>query len=185
MILLVVAFLPNRYTRSTFNPPQDRESIMKTSQCLPVFLAVLSTTVEGWSCLPLSPVKKIRDISRKSFLVGAASGLVIGTTATAAGAAVVADRANVSNKLPYEPPPGSLTDKVVLITGGTAGLGLVRMPCFLISPMDTCFSLIMIRYSEYDLVFDFCVCSCQTGVRQALGSSRSNNRFDRSERCQG
>lgn len=126
--LFKVSFLTFRCTRSTFNPPQDRESVMKNFQCLPVFLAVLSATVEGWSCLPPSPVKKIRDISRKSFLIGAASGLVIGTTATAAGAAVAADRANASNKFPYEPPAGSLTDKVILITGGSAGLGLVRTP---------------------------------------------------------
>jgi len=106
--------------------------IMKVSPCLPVLLAaslvgLFVTEVEGWSCLPPSPVvKKIKDISRKSFLVGAAGGFILGTTATAAGAAVAIDRNNASSKGPYEPPAGSLTDKVILITGGTAGLGLVR-----------------------------------------------------------
>ena len=76
--------------------------------------------------LPPSPVKKIQDISRKSFLIGAASGFVLGTTATAAGAAVAIDASTNSNKEPYEPPAGFLADKVMLITGGTAGLGLVR-----------------------------------------------------------
>lgn len=89
-------------------------------------LSLLVDRTNGWSCLPPSPVKKIKDISRKSFLIGAASGLVIGTTATAAGAAVAIDATAASNKQPYEPAAGSLNDKVILITGGTAGLGLVR-----------------------------------------------------------
>ena len=33
-----------------------------------------------------------------------------------------------ASKAPYEPTLGSLADKVVLITGGTAGLGLVSFP---------------------------------------------------------
>jgi hypothetical protein len=89
-------------------------------------LSLLVDLTNGWSCLPPSPVKKIKDISRKSFLIGAASGLVIGTTATAAGAAVAIDATAASNKQPFEPAAGSLFDKVILITGGTAGLGLVR-----------------------------------------------------------
>mmetsp|Transcript_28676 Transcript_28676/g.67372 ORF Transcript_28676/g.67372 Transcript_28676/m.67372 type:complete len:416 (-) Transcript_28676:50-1297(-) len=102
---------------------------MKVFRFLPALVAVSTlgrwaTTVEGWSCLPPSPAKKIRDISRKSFLVGAVGGLVLGTTATAAGAAVAIDRNTAANKGPYEPPAGSLTDKVVLITGGSTGLGL-------------------------------------------------------------
>mmetsp|Transcript_18194 Transcript_18194/g.50656 ORF Transcript_18194/g.50656 Transcript_18194/m.50656 type:complete len:134 (+) Transcript_18194:1126-1527(+) len=104
---------------------------MKVFRFLPALVAVSTlgrwaSTVEGWSCLPPSPAKKIRDISRKSFLVGAVGGLVLGTTATAAGAAVAIDRNTAANKGPYEPPAGSLTDKVVLITGGSTGLGLVR-----------------------------------------------------------
>ena len=100
---------------------------MKTFQTLlgSSLLSLLVVQTEGWSCLPPSPVKKIKDISRKSFLVGAASGLVLGTTVTAAGAAVAIDANTASNKAPYEPPAGSLTDKVILITGGTSGLGLV------------------------------------------------------------
>mmetsp|Transcript_3262 Transcript_3262/g.7045 ORF Transcript_3262/g.7045 Transcript_3262/m.7045 type:complete len:425 (-) Transcript_3262:3100-4374(-) len=107
---------------------------MKAFQCLhlPAALTVAvsliscfaTTGVEGWSCLPPSPAKKIKDISRKSFIVGAVGGLVLGTTATAAGAAVAIERNTASNKGPYEPPAGSLTDKVVLITGGSTGLGL-------------------------------------------------------------
>mmetsp|Transcript_22369 Transcript_22369/g.55426 ORF Transcript_22369/g.55426 Transcript_22369/m.55426 type:complete len:410 (+) Transcript_22369:155-1384(+) len=95
---------------------------MKIIQTLVLSLFVAQTA--GWSCLPPSPIKKIKAISRKSFLVGAATGLVVGTTATAAGAAVAIDANERSNKAPYEPATGSLTDKVVLITGGTAGLGL-------------------------------------------------------------
>ena len=104
---------------------------MKAFQCvhLPAALAVAISLiscfatigVEGWS----SPAKKIKDISRKSFIVGAVGGLVLGTTATAAGAAVAIERNTASNKIPYEPPAGSLNDKVVLITGGSTGLGLV------------------------------------------------------------
>jgi hypothetical protein len=88
-------------------------------------VSLLVAPIEGWSCLPPSPVKKIQEISRKSFLVGAAGGFVLGTTATAAGAAVAIDRSTAANKGPYEPAAGSLADKVVLITGGTSGLGLV------------------------------------------------------------
>jgi len=54
-------------------------------------------------------------MSRKTFFVGvASSGFVLGTSPTTA---VAADA-------PYEPPVGSLTNKVVVITGGTTGLGL-------------------------------------------------------------
>ena len=95
---------------------------MKTFQTLVLSAAVAQTM--GWSCLPPSPIKKIKQISRKSFLVGAATGLVVGTTATAAGAAVAIDANTRASKEPYEPTLGSLADKVVLITGGTAGLGL-------------------------------------------------------------
>lgn len=91
---------------------------------IPLFVSLFAAETEGWSCLPPSPVKKIKDISRKSFLIGAASGFVLGTTATAAGAAVAIDAASTSNKNPYEPPAGLLADKVMLITGGTTGLGL-------------------------------------------------------------
>jgi len=87
-------------------------------------LSLLVAETEGWSCLPPSPIQKIKNISRKSFLVGAATGFVLGTTATAAGAAVAIDASNASNKGPYEPSAGSMANKVVLITGGTAGLGL-------------------------------------------------------------
>lgn len=100
---------------------------MKTFQNLPLiasFLSLLVAETQGWSCLPPSPLKKIQDISRKSFLIGAASGIVIGTTATAAGAAVAIDATSASKKDPYQPTAGSLTEKVILITGGTAGLGL-------------------------------------------------------------
>ena len=90
-------------------------------------LSLLVAETEGWSCLPPSPIQKIKNISRKSFLVGAATGFVLGTTATAAGAAVAIDASNASNKGPYEPSAGSMANKVVLITGGTAGLGLVRI----------------------------------------------------------
>lgn len=96
---------------------------MKTFQTLLLSAAIAQTM--GWSCLPPSPIKKIKQISRKSFLVGAATGLVVGTTATAAGAAVAIDANTRASKGPYEPTLGSLADKVVLITGGTAGLGLV------------------------------------------------------------
>lgn len=96
---------------------------MKNFQTL--LLSLLAAQTVGWSCLPPSPIQKIKSISRKSFLVGAAAGLVVGTTATAAGAAVAIDANTASNKAPYQPAAGSLTDKVVVITGGTAGLGLV------------------------------------------------------------
>ena len=91
-------------------------------------LSLLSPRAEGWSSLPTPPTNGGKEISRKSFLVGAASGIVLGTTATIPGAAVAIDA-------PYEPPAGSLADKVVVITGGTAGLGLVSSSfSFLMTP---------------------------------------------------
>jgi len=61
-------------------------------------------------------------VCRKAFLAGAASGALIGA-AGVAGAAVAVNQ--VTNRpTPYEPVPGSMNGKVVVITGGSTGLGL-------------------------------------------------------------
>lgn len=62
-----------------------------------------------------------KNLSRKSFLAGVVGTAVIGT-ATASGAAVTINN-QVNGKL-YEPTGDSMNGKVVLITGGTSGLGL-------------------------------------------------------------
>jgi len=84
---------------------------------------ILSNLVEGWSCAP----KKLMKITRKNFVAGLATGLVLGTTATAAGTALAIDQTTNNSgkkKEPYEPPAGSLNGKIILITGGSTGLGL-------------------------------------------------------------
>jgi NAD(P)-dependent dehydrogenase (short-subunit alcohol dehydrogenase family) len=85
----------------------------------------LIVSVQGWACSPQKLVAKA--ICRKSFLVGAvvgATGVAVVGTATAAGAAVaVNDRIN-NRPTPYEPAPESLTGQVILVTGGSSGLGL-------------------------------------------------------------
>jgi len=58
--------------------------------------------------------------------VGAAAGVVgaaVVGTATAAGAAIAINQIN-NNRVVYEPVVGSMNDDVVVITGGTSGLGL-------------------------------------------------------------
>lgn len=64
-----------------------------------------------------------KQICRKQFLAGVAGAAVLGT-ATAAGATVAAANQSSSNKKVYEPAPGSMDGKVVLITGASTGLGL-------------------------------------------------------------
>jgi NAD(P)-dependent dehydrogenase (short-subunit alcohol dehydrogenase family) len=79
--------------------------------------------VEGWSFYPSPITKKVQCLTRKAFLVGTASGFVLGT-ATVAGAAVIVNDQIYSKGTPYEPLPGSMDGEVVVITGGTTGLGL-------------------------------------------------------------
>lgn len=93
---------------------------------LGLLLASLSTTTEAWALKP-QKTSVGKGIYRRGFLVGAATAVVLGT-ATVAGAAVVVDKQLVDNsnnkKAPYEPVSDSLTDQVILITGGSTGLGL-------------------------------------------------------------
>jgi NAD(P)-dependent dehydrogenase (short-subunit alcohol dehydrogenase family) len=86
-----------------------------------VFFCVVGVLkTEGWSC---PPIRNIKCLTRKAFLAGVAGGVVLGT-ATAAGAAVVVNEQINNRARPYEPPPGSMVGEVVVITGGTTGLGL-------------------------------------------------------------
>jgi NAD(P)-dependent dehydrogenase (short-subunit alcohol dehydrogenase family) len=83
------------------------------------FLSILACA-QGWAFLPKS---KAKQLGRKAFLVGATGGIVVG--AAGAASAAVAINNQVNNRLsPYEPAPGSMDGKVVLITGGSSGLGL-------------------------------------------------------------
>jgi len=96
---------------------------MRETVFICLLLALSSTFVEGWSCAP----KKLEKITRKNFVAGLATGLVIGTTAAAAGAAVAIDQTTSNSgkkKEPYQPSAGSLDGKTILITGGSTGLGL-------------------------------------------------------------
>jgi NAD(P)-dependent dehydrogenase (short-subunit alcohol dehydrogenase family) len=82
--------------------------------------------VVGWSCRRRSPiVKKIQKISRRAFFTGVATGVVVGTAATAGAAVALNEQINNNSRAGvYTPPQGSLVDQIVLITGGTTGLGL-------------------------------------------------------------
>jgi hypothetical protein len=94
--------------------------LMKLIKILILFSRVL-VSAEGWA-FP-SRIKQIKAISRKAFLAGAAGGFVLGTAA-AAGAAVVLNEQINNRPVPYEPRPDSMKGQVVVITGGTSGLGL-------------------------------------------------------------
>jgi len=88
-----------------------------TRSCV-VLLAtlILCINVNGWSYT----TKNLAKITRKNFIAGIATGIVSGTTATAA---LAKDPINNDKKI-YQPPSGSLNDKIILITGGSTGLGL-------------------------------------------------------------
>ena len=79
----------------------------------------LLSDVQAWA---LSPCK-VKQIGRKAFVAGAAAGVVIGVSGVA-GAVVAVDQAQKSRPAPYEVPSGSMVGKLVLITGGSSGLGL-------------------------------------------------------------
>ena len=86
-----------------------------------VVLGILSllSAVEAWGISPC----KVQQIGRKAFVAGAAAGVVIGV-AGVAGAVVAVDQAQQNRPSPYDPPAGSMNGKLVLITGGSSGLGL-------------------------------------------------------------
>jgi NAD(P)-dependent dehydrogenase (short-subunit alcohol dehydrogenase family) len=93
---------------------------------LGLLLASSSTTTQAWALKPKKAACLGKAIYRRGFLAGAATAIVAGT-ATAAGAAVVVNQelVNKNNKpAPYEPLANSLKDQVILITGGSTGLGL-------------------------------------------------------------
>ena len=92
---------------------------MKSLRILFLGLGVLSTA-HGWA---FSTRRKIKMLRRRAFFAGAASGAVVGA-AGAVGAAVAISSQTSNRDAPYEPAPGSMDGKVVLITGGSSGLGL-------------------------------------------------------------
>ncbi|KAG7353287.1 short-chain dehydrogenase/reductase SDR [Nitzschia inconspicua] len=77
---------------------------------------------DGWA-FRKARIKKITSLARKSLMIGAAGGFVLGTAAATGAALVINEQIN-NRPPPYEPPFNSLNDKLVLITGGTSGLGL-------------------------------------------------------------
>lgn len=90
---------------------------------LKLFCACLSlaTVVDGWAfgARRLNP----KALYRKAFLTGGTAGALVGATATAGAAVAINERLN-SRQDVYEPKPGSMDGQVVLITGGSSGLGL-------------------------------------------------------------
>jgi NAD(P)-dependent dehydrogenase (short-subunit alcohol dehydrogenase family) len=94
---------------------------MKLTTTIGVLSVIVSA--QGWAFSP----KQAKMIGRKAFLAGAVGAAVVGT-ATAAGAAVSINNqkqnTNRPTRTPYEPAPGSLEGQVVLVTGGSTGLGL-------------------------------------------------------------
>jgi NAD(P)-dependent dehydrogenase (short-subunit alcohol dehydrogenase family) len=91
-----------------------------------LFLSLLLSYTQGWSVTPKADHSSNNGVSRKDFFVGAASAVVAGGMATAAGAVSfpIATTTTTNKSGPYEPAPNSLKDQVILITGATTGLGL-------------------------------------------------------------
>lgn len=87
-----------------------------------LLLSQLFVFSEGWA-FRRARIKKIRALARKSLMAGAAGGFVLGTAAATGAALAINDQIN-NRPAPYEPLFNSMDDKVVLITGGTSGLGL-------------------------------------------------------------
>ncbi|KAL3893711.1 MAG: hypothetical protein SGARI_007990 [Bacillariaceae sp.] len=87
-----------------------------------LLLLQLFVSSEGWS-LRRARIKRIKALARNSLMVGAAGGFLVGTAATAGAAVVVSEQIN-NRPAPYEVAPNAMDEKVVLITGGTSGLGL-------------------------------------------------------------
>jgi NAD(P)-dependent dehydrogenase (short-subunit alcohol dehydrogenase family) len=88
------------------------------------FFSLFVATTDGWVTPKQAATKAI---CRKGFLIGA--GAAIGGVATAGAALAVPtqvdNKKNNNNKgSPYEPAKDSLTGKVVVVTGGSTGLGL-------------------------------------------------------------
>mmetsp|Transcript_2510 Transcript_2510/g.5330 ORF Transcript_2510/g.5330 Transcript_2510/m.5330 type:complete len:462 (-) Transcript_2510:35-1420(-) len=92
-------------------------------------------SANGWAvCSPKTIIRKsikrsikrsIKKSFKKGFIVGAATAggaAVVAGPALAVGAAVAYNQIN--NREVYEPAPGSMLNQVVLVTGGSSGLGL-------------------------------------------------------------
>ena len=62
-------------------------------------------------------------LGRKAFLAGAAGGALVGAAGTAGAAVAINNQLN-NRPAPYEPEAGSMDGKVVVVTGGSSGLGL-------------------------------------------------------------
>eukprot|EP00588_Corethron_pennatum_P015397 CAMPEP_0194281510 /NCGR_PEP_ID=MMETSP0169-20130528/20837_1 /TAXON_ID=218684 /ORGANISM="Corethron pennatum, Strain L29A3" /LENGTH=439 /DNA_ID=CAMNT_0039026583 /DNA_START=81 /DNA_END=1397 /DNA_ORIENTATION=- len=67
--------------------------------------------------------KGVRTGFEKGLQTGATGALIVGTATVAGTALVINDRLN-NRPTPYEPNPGSVTGQVIVITGGTSGLGI-------------------------------------------------------------
>jgi NAD(P)-dependent dehydrogenase (short-subunit alcohol dehydrogenase family) len=88
-----------------------------------ICLLGLIVNAQGWAFSP----KTEKTISRKGFLVGLATSAAVVGTVSAAGPAVAVNAVNNQAKNrpgPYEPAPGSMAGQVILVTGGSTGLGL-------------------------------------------------------------
>jgi len=96
---------------------------MKITSAIALCLAGASN---GWVLRP--PKRIIKKSVTKDLLIGAAgsAAIVAGTAAATVGvvgAAAALSQANVNREV-YEPAPGSMIDQVVIVTGGSSGLGL-------------------------------------------------------------
>jgi len=90
-----------------------------------ILLLLLVRPCHSWTCISPRKIvlKKVQSLARGSFIAGAVGGLAVGTV-TAAGTAIALNQANNNRPIIYKPKRDSLTDQVIIITGGTSGLGL-------------------------------------------------------------
>ena len=92
-------------------------NIVMVASVLSIIFLVLTVSLPLTNSFAGLTPPDTESLGRRRFLQTAAIG-------TFAGAAGVAGKRGIDGPLPYEPLPGSLEGKVMVITGGTAGLGL-------------------------------------------------------------
>ena len=101
---------------------------MKLSLSLSLLLLAVFSTSHALVPPLLQAVKVQKAITRKAFFAGAVTGAAVATTLGTAGVAVAAaTQTQNANNNPYKiymPPAGSMDGKLVVITGGSTGLGL-------------------------------------------------------------
>jgi len=91
-----------------------------------VFVLLAGCRVRGWTpcCSPKRRLKRAIQKKVQTKIIAGAAVAAGGALVSAAAGAVALSQINNNNQEVYEPSPGSMVGKVVVITGGSSGLGL-------------------------------------------------------------